>query len=70
MVNVGVNIELERILALIKQFPGINANQLVKQIPDKTKRTIERQLAVLKANNSIEFRGAPKSGGYYLKTEE
>ncbi|MBP1637560.1 MAG: Fic family protein [Bacteroidetes bacterium] len=69
-VNVGVNIELERILDLIKQLPGINANQIAKQVPDKTKRTIERQLAVLKANNSIEFKGAPKSGGYYLKTEE
>lgn len=69
-VSVGVNSELERILGLLKQFPGINANQLANQIPDKTKRTIERQLAVLKANNSIEFKGAPKSGGYYLKTKE
>jgi ATP-dependent DNA helicase RecG len=59
---------LERILGLIKQFPGINANQLAKQIPDKTKRTIERQLAVLKANKSIEFKGALKSGGYYAKS--
>lgn len=67
-VSVGVNNELERILGLIKQYPGINANQLAKQIPDKTKRTIERQLAVLKTNNRIEFKGAPKSGGYYLKT--
>ncbi len=69
-VSVGVNNELERILGLIKQYPGINANQLAKQIPDKTKRTIERQLAVLKTNNKIEFKGAPKSGGYYLKMEE
>jgi len=40
------------------------------KLPDKIKRTIERQLAVLKANNSIEFKGAPKTGGYFLKTEE
>ncbi len=68
-VNVGVNEELERVLGLIKQFPGINANQLAKQRPDKTKRTIERHLALLKVNDRIEFKGAPKSGGYYLKTE-
>ncbi len=68
-VNVGVNIELERIFELIKQFPGINAIQLAKQLPDRTKRTIERLLAVLKANNRIEFKGAPKSGGYYIKPE-
>lgn len=69
-VNVGVNIDAERILGLIKQFPGINATQLARQTPGKTKRTIERQLAVLKAGNRIEFKGAPKSGGYYLKTEK
>jgi hypothetical protein len=68
--NVGVNNELEPIIGLIKQFPGINATQLAKHIPEKTKRTIERQLAVLKNNNRVEFKGSPKSDGYYLKTND
>ncbi|WP_262492533.1 hypothetical protein [Niabella ginsenosidivorans] len=31
------------------------------------KRTIERWLTILRNENKIEFRGAPKTGGYWKK---
>ncbi|WP_256450125.1 hypothetical protein [Cylindrospermopsis raciborskii] len=34
------------------------------------KRTIERWLKQLKEQQAIEFRGAPKNGGYYLKQKK
>lgn len=68
-VNVGVKSLSDQILNLIEQQPGINANSITVLIPDKTKRTIERSLATLKEMNKIEFRGVPKTGGYYLKVD-
>jgi predicted HTH transcriptional regulator len=32
-----------------------------------SKRTIERQLSLLKKQNKIEFKGSPKKGGYFVK---
>ena len=70
-VNVGVNVGVKdltkRILILIEQNPGINANELASFITDKTKRTIERYIGNLKESGKIEFRGADKTGGYYIK---
>ena len=72
-VNVGVNVGVknisEKILFMVKQKPGINANEIATSIPDKTKRTIERQLAKLKASGAIEFKGADKTGGYFIKNK-
>lgn len=34
---------------------------------NKSLVTTERYLKILKAQGFIEFRGAPKTGGYYLK---
>ena len=67
-VNVGVKSLNEKILLMVKQNPGINANEITASIPDKTKRTIERQLAKLKVSRAIEFKGADKTGGYFIKT--
>lgn len=56
------------LLALIGRYPG-------KRVPffvDLTKRTvksIEHEIATLKATGQIEFRGSPKTGGYYLKDD-
>jgi ATP-dependent DNA helicase RecG len=44
---------------------GLNA----VEIASRTKRglsTIERYLRLLRKKEVIEFRGAPKTGGYYL----
>jgi len=32
-----------------------------------TQRTIERYLKQLKESNKVEFKGATKTGGYYVK---
>jgi ATP-dependent DNA helicase RecG len=34
-----------------------------------SRRTIERWLKQLKDNQLIEYRGAPKTGGYYPKSQ-
>jgi len=72
VVNVGVNVGVknisEKILLMVEQKPGINANEIAASIPDKTKRTIERQIAKLKDARAIEFKGAAKTGGYFIKT--
>jgi len=65
-VNVGVNVS-EEILRIIQNNQGLNGTNIAKQIPDITKRTIERYLSELKKSGFIEFRGAPKTGGYYIK---
>ncbi len=36
-----------------------------KAVFDAPQRTIERWLKQLKDENKIEFRGAPKTGGYF-----
>jgi len=65
-VNVGVKNITAKILSLVELSPGINANEIASSIPDKTKRTIERQIAKLKESGVIEFRGADKTGGYFV----
>ena len=64
-VNGGVN-ELEAVYSYIRQHPGLRANAiaLAMSLP---KRTLERHLRQLKNASRIEFRGAPKTGGYYCK---
>lgn len=67
-VNVGVNVGVkEQILELIKTNEGVNAKMIATHFPDIVNRTVERYIKELKDNNIIEFRGAPKTGGYYTK---
>lgn len=63
-VNVGVNVGVNKILELIQNNPGINTNELLLHF-DVTKRTIERWMRELREMKKIEFRGVPKTGGYY-----
>jgi ATP-dependent DNA helicase RecG len=51
---------------IIKQHPSKKASELNEQI-DKSLATTERYLKVLKEQGYIAFRGAPKSGGYFIK---
>jgi Fic family protein len=48
----------------ILEHPGCRANEIanVLSIPH---RTVQRHLSLLKSDGKIEFRGAPKTGGYY-----
>jgi DNA-binding transcriptional ArsR family regulator len=65
-VNEGVKLELEQLYVQIRKYPGKKASELSEQI-DKSIATTERYLKVLKELGYVEFRGAPKTGGYYLK---
>ncbi|RZF58570.1 ATP-binding protein [Sphingobacterium corticibacterium] len=64
-VSEGVNAELRKLIALIDATPGMNAKQLSSAI-GKGHSTVERYLKILRENQLIEFRGAPKDGGYYI----
>ena len=50
----------------IKNNPGKRAPQIEEALGVPIK-TIERWLKKLKDGQKIEFRGAPKTGGYYTK---
>lgn len=63
-VSGGVSGGVSKLLEHIQRHPGQNAAQLTAAM-GITRRTTERWLKQLKGNNKIEFRGAPKTGGYY-----
>ncbi len=67
--NVGVNVGVNEVLEIVKNRPGINTKEIHQQF-DVTLRTIERWIKELRGNNKIEFRGASKTGGYYLKNSD
>jgi Fic family protein len=62
--NGGVNLS-ELIFDVIKNNPGINAPAIAK-MSQKSLRTIQRYLKFLSDSERIEFRGAPKNGGYHV----
>lgn len=68
-VNEGVN-DLQNgaadIFAAIRRNPGIRSPSLVK-IAGRSQASVERAVSDLKRLGKIEFRGAPKTGGYYCK---
>ena len=63
-VNGTVNSECDRLFLLIRAQPGKRAEYYAKQL-GRTRRSVMRYLSVL--SDKIEFRGAPKTGGYYCK---
>lgn len=63
-VNEGVMAEIEHLYNQIAKHPGKKASELNEQI-DKSIATTERYLKILRENGYIEFRGAPKTGGYF-----
>lgn len=56
----------DKILRAIRKTPGIRTSALAAQF-DASARTVERSLRELKRQGRIEFRGAPRNGGYYPK---
>lgn len=64
-VSEGVNEGVSELLQLIKLEPGLRAPELSRKLETSLKN-VERWLKQLRAAKKIEFRGAPKSGGYYL----
>ena len=65
-VNAGVSEELTLLYSQISKHPGKKANELNEQI-SKSIATTERYLKILKEQGLIEFKGAPKTGGYFTK---
>jgi ATP-dependent DNA helicase RecG len=64
-INLESSIE-EIVLKLIAENEGLSARKISKLI-DKSLRSTMRYLDNLKKSDKIEFRGALKNGGYYLK---
>jgi len=65
----GVSEGVTSMLAQIQQTPGLRSPKLATQMNTSVKN-IERWLQKLKDQQKIEFRGAPKTGGYYLKRHD
>ena len=59
----GVNLQ-DKILQEIKNNGGLNAPSLASRL-SLSLRTVQRYLKELTESKKIEFRGAPKNGGYY-----
>lgn len=64
-----VNPLIETLLELIRCNPGLNAPEIAVKCGISL-RTAQRYLKLLTDNRQIEFLGAPKTGGYHLKTEK
>lgn len=65
VVNDGVRKEVIRLTILILTNEGAKAPYIVAN-SGKSKPTIERYLRIAKKVGIIEFKGAPKTGGYFL----
>jgi hypothetical protein len=65
-VNAGVTEGVNAPLALITSQPGLRVPALASNLGTSPK-TVDRWLQQLKAAGQIEFRGAPKTGGYHAK---
>lgn len=62
----GVSEGVSSLADLIRKQPGLRAPALAATLQTSPKN-IERWLKQLKNSQLIEFRGAPKTGGYYPK---
>lgn len=63
-VSVGVSGGVKQLFETIRQQPGLRANALASQCKASL-RTVERHLAQLVNSGKVEFRGAPRTGGYF-----
>lgn len=61
----GVNGGVKDILKFLNDNPGAKTKDIVIAL-DVPQRTLERWLKQLKDKGKIEFRGSPKTGGYFL----
>lgn len=64
-VSDGVKGELIKVVNIILNNTGINAGEIANAI-GKAKPTVERYIKVLRLIKIIEYKGAAKTGGYYL----
>ncbi|MCK4416561.1 MAG: ATP-dependent DNA helicase, partial [Candidatus Latescibacteria bacterium] len=64
-VNEGVSEGVSSLLVCIKNKPGLRIPELSEQLHAPAK-TIERWIKKLRDENRIAFKGAPKTGGYFV----
>ena len=64
--NGGVNGGVNELIQYIEINPNLKANEMSENL-NIPLRTIQRWLKQLKEEEKIEFRGAPKTGGYFAK---
>ncbi len=64
--NEGVNEGVKSLYLLIKNNPYKKTPFFAKELETSVKN-IERWIKLLKDEQKIEFKGAPKTGGYILK---
>lgn len=57
---------VKALLSAIRGSPGKRANELVVLI-GKSVQSVERYVKTLKDFGKVEFRGAPRNGGYFMK---
>ena len=62
-----VNVGVKNIYYHIKTHQAISAKSLAEYFDTFTQRTIERWIKELKDDNKIIFKGATKTGGYFVK---
>ena len=63
-VNDGV---AKAVLETIAKRPGVRTNEIATHI-GKSIPTVSRYIKTLKESGEIEYRGAPKNGGYYVRS--
>ena len=64
----GVDGGVNGIVSILLNASGLNAGEIAARI-NRSLRTTERYLQVLRKKEIIEFRGIPKTGGYHLTDE-
>jgi predicted HTH transcriptional regulator len=64
-VNDGVNDGVNMLLKLVEDYPGIKSAELREKL-NVSQRTVERWLKYLRDEKKIVFKGAFKTGGYWL----
>ena len=63
--NETVKVSSETVKNLIERYPGITGKSLVEFV-GKSRATVMRFIAALKAKGHIEYRGSAKTGGYFI----
>jgi|GEM_PF-3723030 len=64
-VSGGVNEPINEVVDLLMNVIGLNAIEVSNRM-NKSLATTERYLRILRRKNIVEFRVAPKTGGYYF----
>ena len=64
--NGGANGGVKDMLTYIRKHPGCRTQEIAESLSIPL-RSVQRRLNALKKDMKVEFRGAPKNGGYYHK---